>query len=136
MKILTLSFVLFTLTNFAQNEESNQCSISKNGIYYSPIDSSSNIYIRFYKGDTVYTTSSNIDYDLATKYIVSKNQNYLMKGNFQLNKRRCLIRLNAENEYGEVKMEGIISENKLILVVVNKKDNTSKDFVFNFHPDI
>lgn len=136
MKILTLIFVLFALTNFAQNEESNQCSISKNGIYYSPIDSLSNIYIRFYEGDTVYTTSSDIDYDLATKYIVSKNQNYLMKGNFQLNKRRCLIRLNAENEYGEVKMEGIISENKLILVVINKKDNTSKDFVFNFYPDI
>ena len=80
MKNLIFIFSLLSFASFAQDEESNQCSISKKGIYYSPLDSISNLYIRFYEeGDIVYTTSSNIDYDLATKYIVAKNHNYLMK---------------------------------------------------------
>tara|TARA_B110000211_G_scaffold231088_1_gene291948 strand:- start:582 stop:995 length:414 start_codon:yes stop_codon:yes gene_type:complete len=136
MKTLTFIFVLFSITSFAQTEESKQCSISKNGVYYSPIDSISHIYIRFSEGDTVYTTSSDIDYDLATKYVISKNHDHLMHGTFQVNERRCLVRLKAKNEYGKVKMDGIISDDKLILTVINKSDNTSKDFVFNFFPEI
>lgn len=136
MKNLTFIFLFLSIAIFAQDEESNQCSISKKGIYYSPIDSTSNIYIRFYEGDTVYTTSSDIDYDLATKYIVSKNHDYLMNGKFQVNKRRCLIRLKAENEFGKIQMEGIINDDKIIMIVINKLDNTSRDFIFNFYPEI
>jgi hypothetical protein len=136
MKFLTALLVLFSLSNFAQNEnDGKDCKISKKGVYYSPIDSISNIYIRFSEGDTVYTTSSDIDYDLATKFITSKNHDHLMNGKFQINERRCLVRIKAENEYGKVNMEGIISDDKLILTVINKADNTSKDFVFNFYPE-
>ena len=136
MKNLTFIFLFLSCAVFAQDEEYNQCSISKKGIYYSPIDSISNIYIRFYEGDTVYTTSSDIDYDLATKYIVSKNHDYLMNGKFQVNKRRCLVRLKAENEFGKIQMEGIISGDKIIMIVINKLNNTSRDFIFNFYPEI
>ena len=136
MKLISTILVLCALTSFAQTEQSKQCSISKNGVYYSPIDSVSHIYIRFSEGDTVLTTSSDIDYDLATKYVVSQNSDYLMNGKFQVNERRCLIRLKAKNQYGKVKMDGIISDDKLIMTVINKSDNTSKDFVFNFYPEI
>ena len=135
MKNLTLIFLFLSFTGFSQVEESNKCSISKKGIYYSPIDSISHIYIRFYGGDTVYTTSSDIDYDLATKYIISKNHDYLMNGKFQINKRRCLVRLKAENEFGKIQMEGIINDDKIIMIVINKSDNTSRDFIFNFYPE-
>jgi hypothetical protein len=136
MRIITVLILFCSLSIFSQTEEKSECSISKNGVYYAPIDSVSHIYIRFSGGDTVYTTSSDIDYDLATKYVISKNHDYLMNGKYQVNKRNCLVRLKAENEYGKVKMDGIISDDKLILTVVNKSDNTSKDFVFNFYPEI
>ena len=136
MKNLTFIFLFLSFVTIAQNEEANQCSISTKGVYYSAIDSISNIYIRFYEENIVYTTSSDIEYELATKYIVSKNHDFLMNGKFQVNKRRCLVRLKAENEFGKIQMEGIINDDKIIMIVINKLDNTSRDFIFNFYPEI
>jgi hypothetical protein len=135
MKNLLIAFLILTMTSLAQNEDTTNCSIYKNGIYHSPIDSISNIYIRFTGSNSVFTTSSDIDYDLASKYIVPANHKYLMTGKYLINERDCLVKIKAKNEYGKVEMEGIISDNRLILTVVNKSDNTAKDFIFDFYPE-
>jgi len=135
MKYLSILFLMATVSSFAQKEAPLNCSIFKNGIYHSSMDSISHIYIRFTDGDSVFTTSSDIDYDLAAKYVVPENYKYLMTGKYLVNKSDCLVRFRAKNEYGKVKMDGIISDDRLILTVVNKSDNTSKDFIFDFYPD-
>lgn len=135
MKYLPLLLLFSVFTGFSQSSNSTSCSISKNGIYHSPMDSVTSIYIRFADGDSVLTTSSDIDYDLATKYIVPANHKFLMNGKYYVNERNCLVKFKAKNEYGKIKMEGIISDDKLILTVVNKADNTAKDFIFEFYPE-
>lgn len=126
-------FSFFAIVSHAQNEE--KCEVSTQGIYYAQLDSVSHIYIRFSDKDTVYTTSSESDFDLVSKYIISKNKEHLMVGKYAVNSNRCMVSLKAKNDYGKVKMEGIISGDKLVLTVVNKKDNTARDFAFEFYPD-
>lgn len=134
--ILLLFVSLLSLTSWSQTDEPAECSISQNGVYYSSMDSTTNIYIRFAGGDSVFTTSSNLDYDLAARYVVPSNIDHLLVGKYWVNNGRCMLKIKAKNEFGKVKMDGIISDDKLILTVINKDDNTSRDFVFEFYPQI
>jgi hypothetical protein len=44
------------------------------------------------------------------------------------------VRVKAKNDFGKVKMDGIIAGDKLVLSVVNMDNKTASDFVFNFYP--
>lgn len=126
-------FLFFAGILNAQTEE--KCEVSKKGIYYAKMDSLTSIYIRFGENDSVYTTSSENDFDLVAQYLVAKNKEHFMVGKYLVSESRCMVSFKAKNIYGKVKMEGLIADDKLILTVINKKDNTSRDFVFEFYPD-
>lgn len=118
----------------AQDSQEPTCKVSTKGVYYSKMDSITHLYIRFAEGDSVYTTSSDIDYDLAAKYVVPSNHKFLMVGKYRVNKNRCMVGFKAKNEFGKVKMEGLINDDVISMTVINKADNTSRDFIFSFYP--
>lgn len=133
--LFTLLFIgLFTSGIFAQGSENAECRISHQGVYYSQFDSLTHLYIRFSENDSVFTTSSDIDYDLAAKYVVPSNRKFLMTGKYRVNEGRCMVAFVAKNEFGKVKMEGLINDDKISMTVINKADNTSRDFIFSFYP--
>lgn len=126
----------FSICSIAQEEEKPACKVSTKGVYYSKMDSVTHVYVRFGEGDSVYTTSSDIDYDLAAKYVVPSNEKYLMVGKYRVNENRCMVAFKAKNEFGKVKMEGLINDDRIIMTVINKADNTSRDFIFSFYPSL
>ena len=116
------------------NTYSDSCSIKKNGVYYASLDKETNIYLRFYENDTVVTTSSMNNVKKAATYIAKELGDKLMRGKYFINPSSCNIRVKAKNDFGKVKMDGIISGDKLVLAVINLDDRTASDFVFNFYP--
>lgn len=112
----------------------SECEVKKNGIYYAELDKETNIYIRFHDGDTVVTTSSENDLDKAAIYINKNLGQGMLYGKYFTSDRSCSLRIKAKNEYGRVKMDGFISDDKIMMSVVNIDENTARDFIFNFHP--
>ena len=128
-------FTFYSCFVFGQLDPSNkECNLNKNGIYYAKLDSQTNIYIRFYDKDSVVTTSSTNNVKMATKYINKEMGDKLMLGKYLTNGSSCNLRVKAKNDFGKVKMDGIISGNRLVLSVINMDDKTTADFVFNFYP--
>ena len=106
----------------------------KNGVYYASLDKETNIYLRFYENDTAVTTSSMNNVKKAATYIAKELGDKLMRGKYFINPSSCNIRVKAKKQFGKVKMDGIISGDKLVMAVINLDDRTASDFVFNFYP--
>jgi len=134
-----LLLLMLSTTTYAQTDSSNiapttfDCEIKTNGVYYANLDEDANIYIHFHQNDTVVTTSSIKDVDLASKFVNKKLGSGMLFGKYFTSDRTCSLRVKAENEYSKVKMDGIIRDDKLVLTVVNITENTARDFVFQFH---
>jgi hypothetical protein len=58
----------------------------------------------------------------------------MLMGKYFTNQNNCSLRIKAKNNFGHVKMDGFISNDKLALSVINVNQNTSKNFVFKFYP--
>ena len=135
-KIILSSLLAFcSLSIFGQTELDNfDCTIKKNGIYYAVLDEETNIYIRFYDKDTAITTSSTNNIKMASKYVKKEMGEKMLFGKYFTNDDACNVRVKAKNDFGKVKMDGIIAGDKLVLSVVNMDNKTASDFVFNFYP--
>lgn len=133
---LLLLFLAFPFLIFSQNDSTafNDCEIKKNGIYYAEFDKETNIYIRFHEGDTAVTTSSTNNVKSAAQFIHKNFGKEMLMGKYFTNENNCTLRIKAKSELGKVKMDGFISDDKLALSVININENTSRDFVFKFHP--
>jgi len=126
--------LIVSLTGFSQtNTEPVECEVKKNGVYYADYDSTTNIYIRFHDGDSAVTTSSIKDINTAAKFVNKDSGKGMLYGKYFTSVNTCSIRIKAKNEDGKVKMDGLISGDKLVLSVVNVNDNTARDFIFRFH---
>ena len=138
MRCLSLVFLFsaFPLMVFCQNDSTafDDCEIKKNGIYYAQFDKETNIYIRFHSGDTAVTTSSTNNLRKASKFIHKEFGAEMLMGKYFTNNNNCSLRIKAKNDYGNVKMDGFVSNDKLALSVTNINQNTAKSFVFKFHP--
>ncbi len=110
------------------------CEINKNGVYYAEFDKETNIYIRFHNGDTAVTTSSTNNIRKASQFVHEKFGEEMLMGKYFTNQNNCSLRIKAKNNFGHVKMDGFISNDKLALSVINVNQNTSKNFVFKFYP--
>lgn len=132
---LTSLFLLLGLGGFSQNDstEVNYCSVKKDGIYYAKYDSTTNIYIRFHEGDTAVTSSSVNNIKLVAKFINKDNAKEALVGKYFFNENTCNLRVKAKNEFGKVKMDGIVSGEVLALTVINKTENTARDFIFKYY---
>lgn len=134
-----LLLLMLSTTIYAQTDSSNtnpitfDCEIKTNGVYYANLDDEANIYIHFHQNDTVVTTSSIKNVDLASKFVNKKLGTGMLFGKYFTSDRTCSLRIRAKNEYSKVKMDGIIRDDKLVLTVVNITENTARDFVFQFH---
>lgn len=117
-----------------EQEAAPDCIVRKNGIYYADLDSATNIYIRFHEGDTAVTTSSIKELKQAAKFVNNKVGKGMLFGKYFTAEGTCSIRIKAKNEFGKVKMDGIVSNDKLVLSVVNIDENTARDFIFRFYP--
>ena len=134
---LILSSILSLCSFFisGQTELDNlECIIKKDGVYYAELDEETNIYIRFYDKDTVVTTSSTNNLKMACTYINKEMGEKMLFGKYFTNDDACNVRVKAKNDFGKVKMDGIISGNKLVLSVINMDNKTASDFIFNFYP--
>ncbi len=138
MRIFSLSFLFSTLPFLllSQNDSTafEDCEIKKDGIYYAQLDNETNIYIRFHSGDTAVTTSSTSNLRKASKFIHKEFGEQMLMGRYFTNQNNCSLRIKAKNDFGNVKMDGFISNDKLALSVINISQNTAKNFVFKFHP--
>ena len=138
MRIFSLSFLFSTLPFLllSQNDSTafEDCEIKKDGIYYAQLDNETNIYIRFHSGDTAVTTSSTRNLRKASKFIHKEFGEQMLMGRYFTNQNNCSLRIKAKNDFGNVKMDGFISNDKLALSVINISQNTAKNFVFKFHP--
>jgi hypothetical protein len=138
MRLFTLIFLFITLPFLllSQNDSTafDDCEIKKNGIYYAELDKQTNIYIRFHNGDTALTTSSTNNIRKASKFVQEEFGEEMLMGKYFTNQNNCSLRIKAKNDFGHVKMDGFISNGKLALTVMNMNQNTSKNFVFKFHP--
>ena len=134
-----LLLLILSISTFAQTDSSNiapntfDCEVKTNGVYYANLDKEANIYIHFHENDTVVTTSSVKDVELASKFVNKKLGAGMLFGKYFISDRSCSLRVKAKNEYSKVKMDGIIRDDKLVLTVVNISENTARDFVFQFH---
>ena len=134
-----LLLLILSISTFAQTDSSNiapntfDCEVKTNGVYYANLDKEANIYIHFHENDTVVTTSSVKDVDLASKFVNKTLGAGILFGKYFSSDRTCNLRIKAKNEYSKVKMDGIIRDDKLVLTVVNVTENTARDFVFHFH---
>lgn len=137
MRCFSLIF-LFSVLPFlllSQNDSTafNECEIKKNGVYYAEFDKETNIYIRFHNGDTAVTTSSTNNLRKASLFVHEKFGEEMLMGKYFTNQNNCSLRIKAKNDFGHVKMDGFISNNKLALSIINMNQNTSKNFVFKFY---
>jgi hypothetical protein len=132
---LIFLFSVFPFLLLSQNDSTafNECEIKKNGVYYAEFDKETNIYIRFHNGDTAVTTSSTNNLRKASLFVHEKFGEEMLMGKYFTNQNNCSLRIKAKNDFGHVKMDGFISNNKLALSVINMSENTSKNFVFKFH---
>ncbi len=131
---LFLSAAVYSQTDSLSTSLIEDCLVKKNGVYYADLDKETNIYLRFHDGDTVVTTSSVKDIDKASLFVNKDLGKGMLFGRYFTSDRNCSIRVKAKNEFGKVKMDGIISDDKLVLTVVNIEENTARDFVFEFYP--
>ncbi len=137
IKKATFLFLMFiSMQSFAQLDSLtySECEIKKNGMYYAELDKETNIYIRFHDGDTVVTTSSENDLKNAAIYINKDLGDGMLIGKYFTSDRTCSIRVKAKNDFGRVKMDGIIADDEIMMSVVNIEENTARDFVFKFYP--
>jgi hypothetical protein len=132
---LIFLFSVFPFLLLSQNDSTafDECEIKKNGVYYAEFDKETNIYIRFHNGDTAVTTSSTNNLRKASLFVHEKFGEEMLMGKYFTNQNNCSLRIKAKNDFGHVKMDGFISNNKLALSVINMSENTSKNFVFKFH---
>ena len=130
-KIFFLSLFLFSLSAL----KAQSCGVRTDGVYYAQLDSVTNIYIKFCDNDSVITTSSEADVETVIKYMKIENRAYILTGKYIVAQGQCMLQIKAKNEFGKVKMEGYINKNGLVLTVINKSDNTYRDFVFKFYPE-
>ena len=101
MKITPFILLLLILSKstFAQTDSSNiapntfDCEVKTNGVYYANLDKEANIYIHFHENDTVVTTSSVKDVELASKFVNKKlgagilfGKYFISDTNFERNK--------------------------------------------------
>ncbi len=137
MRYLSLVFLFsaFPLMVFCQNDSTafDDCEIKKNGIYYAQFDKETNIYIRFHSGDTAVATSSTNNLRKASKFIHKEFGDEMLMGKYFTNNNNCSLRIKAKNDFGKVKMDGFVSNDKLALSIININQNTAKSFVFRFH---
>jgi hypothetical protein len=131
--IFLFSVIPFLLLSQNDSTAFNECEIKKNGVYYAEFDKETNIYIRFHNGDTAVTTSSTNNLRKASLFVHEKFGEEMLMGKYFTNQNNCSLRIKAKNDFGHVKMDGFISNNKLALSVINMSENTSKNFVFKFH---
>jgi hypothetical protein len=131
--IFLFSVIPFLLLSQNDSTAFNECEIKKNGVYYAEFDKETNIYIRFHNGDTAVTTSSTNNLRKASLFVHEKFGEEMLMGKYFTNQNNCSLRIKAKNDFGHVKMDGFISNNKLALSVINMNENTSKNFVFKFH---
>lgn len=135
-----ISSFLFSLNILGQTETLtdstgyDDCLIKKNGIYYAELDKETNIYIRFHDGDTVVTTSSENNLKHAAVFVNKDLGDGMLIGKYFTSDRTCSIRIKAKNDFGRVKMDGFIADDKIMMSVVNIEDNTARDFIFHFLP--
>ena len=73
-----------------------------------------------------------IDSNITTVEITNNPSNNIESSS--LSSHLFGAQIKAKNEFGKVKMDGIISNDKLVLTVVNIEENTARDFVFEFYP--
>ena len=132
---LIFLFSVFPFLLLSQNDSTafNECEIKKNGVYYAEFDKETNIYIRFHNGDTAVTTSSTNNLRKASLFVHEKFGEEMLMGKYFTNQNNCSLRIKAKNDFGHVKMDGFISNNKLALSIINMNQNTSKNFVFKFY---
>ena len=132
---LIFLFSVFPFLLLSQNDSTafNECEIKKNGFYYAEFDKETNIYIRFHNGDTAVTTSSTNNLRKASLFVHEKFGEEMLMGKYFTNQNNCSLRIKAKNDFGHVKMDGFISNNKLALSIINMNQNTSKNFVFKFY---
>lgn len=137
MKKLVVIALLFlsTPTLFGQTDSTySDCNVKKDGVYYADFDKETNIYIRFHDGDSAVATSSIKDVKTAAKFVNKDMGSGMLYGKYFTSATNCSIRIKAKNEDGKVKMDGLISGDKLVLSIVNIEDNTVREFIFRFYP--
>lgn len=133
--VVTALFFLPTSAIFGQTDSTyTDCNVMKNGVYYADYDKETNIYIRFHDGDSVVTTSSIKDVKTASKFVNKDMGEGMLYGKYFTSNTNCSIRIKAKNDDGKVKMDGLISGDKLVLSIVNVEDNTAREFIFRFYP--
>ncbi len=123
--LLSLTFLILGLSSFAQN---GSCAINTNGIYVARVDSSLNVYLKFYGKDSVLTTASEIPAKMSNNYITPDNKKYILHGTYKIS--GCFLKIKVEGMDGKAKLEGYIINQNIGLSKVNLMNNTYTDLFF------
>ena len=123
--ILLIPILLLSLNTTAQN---SSCAINTSGIYVARVDSSLNVFLKFYGTDSVVTTASEIDSKVANKYITKDQKKFILHGKYSLN--GCFLKIKVEGMDGKAKLEGYIINQNIGLSNVNLMNNTYTDLFF------
>lgn len=129
MKIF-LPLCLVSLVFMALTPGPSKCQIAYEGIYYSPIDSVTSAYLRFYKDGTVLHTTSIDKPTEVMKYLNLKNSKLVLKGDYSFGK--CYVTCTVFGGTGKMKFAGAVKGDSLYLKANNSNDGTSTELTFGF----
>ena len=126
----TFFFLLFSIISVSVSAQAKSCSINSNGIYVARVDTSLNVYLKFYGTDSVLTTASELPSKLANTYINKDSKKYILSGTYKLS--GCFLKIKVEGMDGKAKLEGYVIDQNIGLSKVNLSNNTYTDLFFFF----
>jgi hypothetical protein len=127
----TVLFCAIAAISMGFSSPKENCKLNYDGLYFAPLDSTTNAYLKFYADGSILHTTSIEKIEDVSKYFNKTHAKSVLAGSYSFGK--CNVSINVFGKTGKMQFSGELENDTLYLKAINNSDHTSDHLKFAFH---